>query len=1569
MRSRLLTRALCATLAVTFLFPPPMLLAQEGPGADRGLGAPGDADDRVEDLRGLDVVDVDPVTGALVYAREDLRLGEGDLAFSLVRTYRPWSGDLLNMTTHWASAFDVHLDVHPSGARAAFVDETGRRTFFDKGPDGALRALTGAPARIERFDDGFKVSGLGDERVWRFDLQGWPLSRTGPRGLTVAFGYDAQRRVSHLQGPWGRLAVERDAQGALAALVTPGGARVRYVRDAAGNLATVVRGALAETYTYDAAGRLAGLAGGQARVSYDVLGRVLALDGEGVQPMRLRYLSAADDTSGVAGREVRVARGDEAWTITTSADGRRIERASDRGVSTVTLLDARERPIHVSTGGDGQLREWSFEYDARGRLASKLGPEGQTRFAYEASVTDRPTKISLPDGRRVSFEYDLHGNLAVATAPGGAVTRYGYDAAGRLVSVTDPRGQVTTFTLDARGWVLASEVAGVGRTLYQRDADGLVAKVKRPDGRVVEVVRDDAGRARRVSDALGVVSATDYDARGRVLAFTDELGQAFRYAYDARGRLASVEDDMGVLARLEYDAGGQLAAFVDAMGSRTTIERPDARTVVVTDAASGRRVLEHDALGQLVEETRGESSIRYRYDARGRLVERVTPRGPETFTFDAAGRMTALQGPDGGFLLGYDPAGRLSALTDVNLGMKVEYAYSAAGDRTALQLPWGRVGYDYDARGRVTGVTLPEGGKLELDLHPDGRRKEIRYPSGVVTRFSYQRARLTEVVTVKGEQVLERRAYGYDASGRVAWSEDKDGRRTTYEHDARGRLVAADGPQGLVRWTYDAAGNRVSETRGGAETRYEVAAGNRVVSRGDEAISYTATGALAERKDDAGATRFTYDHDDRLVGVTTSDGQTVRYGYAPNGARLWREEGGERTSYLHDLADVVGEVDAEGGVVTSYVHGPGADDVLAARRGDESYFYHWDLVRSVTALTDDEGQVAARYDYDAFGAAVSAEGPAAAWNAHRFTSRVWDQTAGLYDYRARGYAPDLGRFTSPDPMGVLGGLNVYAYVENDPTLLNDPYGLRPWYSRLWDSTRDVGAGVASWARGITAADVVDGLKFAGRQTWAFTKGFGKGLYGAAEGIVNTVLHPIDTVNGIIYAIENWDETKEALVAYWEEYKDAAINDPEKFAEMTGRITAEVLVSVAGTKGLDKLAKASVVAGAVTRVAGVSRVAASPVTRVASRVGTGLANRFPRAAATVRRGAVLDRARSVDLARRAAQPGNVLTRSGRRVANFGRDLGRGARLAAREPGAFVVYGGRRMSRSAGALVAATGRGTWTATRRFGIPTVLVFDDAITDAIARAATHEAAAGMVTDGARRLLDDAARLSPAELAARIDGVGRTYRDYRNRLLAPIHEEDLRLERALTELNAAVERGEVPDNTIDSRLEALLSEYGRRRHNLMVDIYTRGADVEHDMLRPSPNRLLSYQDEADLLRAALSRVTDPASRALLEARISDLEALMAHENELFRAGEHDALIAGIAGPPRLPGETPATASTPGLDGDEPDGESPLGDSMDGLIEPRARERDGEPDEYRDGSPDEGDEGDETFEDEFERRR
>jgi RHS repeat-associated protein len=61
----------------------------------------------------------------------------------------------------------------------------------------------------------------------------------------------------------------------------------------------------------------------------------------------------------------------------------------------------------------------------------------------------------------------------------------------------------------------------------------------------------------------------------------------------------------------------------------------------------------------------------------------------------------------------------------------------------------------------------------------------------------------------------------------------------------------------------------------------------------------------------------------------------------------------------------------------------------------------------------------------------------------KFTAREEDGT-GLYYYRARYFHAGLGRFASEDPIGDLGGPNLYEYVGDDPTGFYDPLGLAPF---------------------------------------------------------------------------------------------------------------------------------------------------------------------------------------------------------------------------------------------------------------------------------------------------------------------------------------------------------------------------------------------------------------------------------------------------------------------------------------------------------------------------------------------
>ena len=75
-------------------------------------------------------------------------------------------------------------------------------------------------------------------------------------------------------------------------------------------------------------------------------------------------------------------------------------------------------------------------------------------------------------------------------------------------------------------------------------------------------------------------------------------------------------------------------------------------------------------------------------------------------------------------------------------------------------------------------------------------------------------------------------------------------------------------------------------------------------------------------------------------------------------------------------------------------------------------------------------------------------------NRFLFQGREYDYDTALYYFRARWYEPETGRWLSPDPIGISGGLNLYAFCENDPVNYIDPDG-------LWQLTIGLGYGFAA----------------------------------------------------------------------------------------------------------------------------------------------------------------------------------------------------------------------------------------------------------------------------------------------------------------------------------------------------------------------------------------------------------------------------------------------------------------------------------------------------------------------------
>jgi RHS repeat-associated protein len=229
---------------------------------------------------------------------------------------------------------------------------------------------------------------------------------------------------------------------------------------------------------------------------------------------------------------------------------------------------------------------------------------------------------------------------------------------------------------------------------------------------------------------------------------------------------------------------------------------------------------------------------------------------------------------------------------------------------------------------------------------------------------------------------------------------------------------------------------------------------------------------------------FTYDSLGRRVQSSiqlgTNPAQTVQYVY--EGAQALGEIRSGQLSHRLITGLGLDETIARVALVSS---GTGAADPARSRQ------FLTDALNSVIAQHNaaTSGGLANSYAYSPYGQS-STVGPDATNNPIQYTSRENDQT-GLLFYRARYYDPVMKRFISSDPIGLAGGMNMFAYVNGNPVSLTDPTGNCPWCA--------AGLAIGVWAN-IGSQLYVNGGNWGGLDYKAVVL---SGLAGAASGGLGT----------------------------------------------------------------------------------------------------------------------------------------------------------------------------------------------------------------------------------------------------------------------------------------------------------------------------------------------------------------------------------------------------------------------------------------------------------------------------------
>ena len=195
------------------------------------------------------------------------------------------------------------------------------------------------------------------------------------------------------------------------------------------------------------------------------------------------------------------------------------------------------------------------------------------------------------------------------------------------------------------------------------------------------------------------------------------------------------------------------------------------------------------------------------------------------------------------------------------------------------------------------------------------------------------------------------------------------------------------------------------------------------------------------------ARTFEWDAEYRLVSVTiTATGHVSQFGYDGMGRRVEIQEMDPDTTqtlqvtsdkkYLWDGLEIAEERDTTGGIVLRRFYNQGFVD-----SDGTVLFYTRDHLGSIRELTDGTQAIRARYDYDPWGRPTQLQGDRQA--PFQYAGYFWHAPSGLDLTMCRAYDPNLGRWTSRDPIEENGGINLYGYVANIPSVLMDPFGLVP----------------------------------------------------------------------------------------------------------------------------------------------------------------------------------------------------------------------------------------------------------------------------------------------------------------------------------------------------------------------------------------------------------------------------------------------------------------------------------------------------------------------------------------------
>ena len=567
-----------------------------------------------------------------------------------------------------------------------------------------------------------------------------------------------------------------------------------------------------------------------------------------------------------------------------------------------------------------------------------------------------------------------------------------------------------------------------------------------PDGSSEHFSYDHAGQLSVLTDAEGNRTAYDYDNDNKPTIRYNALGDAFQYRYDLAGRLKTLVNENGDSYTFEYDERDRLIRETGFDGKMTRYTyNPAGELIREEEYASGnidvrtrplRTTIYHrDRIGRIRQKDShldgGEIlSTHYRYDKLNRLIQAHNAHSELRFSYDH-NRLVKEQ------LIHLDSpivSGTSRSQSKDVAAQITEHRYDVLGNRIQTILPTGEVlNRLYYGSGHLHHINLD--GTTLADIERDALHRPIERTVGKLnTQFQLDPlGRLKQQIAQPNGHnkadpaVLIGRSYQYDTIGNLICTDDQTNGSRDYTYDALGRITqSAD-----EHYRYDPAHNLTDESRIG---------GNRLTQYKGTSYRYDPLGNLIEKQHNNGEIHhYRYNADNQLTEAEIHHpGQNAvlyRYRYDPMGRRIAKvHPDGNEIQYLWDGSRLLQEYRKDRTYTYVYTEDRNYEPLAqittynGSDKAREILYYHNDQIGIPREMTDEKGNIVWSGDYSGWGKLTQES--RLKLDIHqpfRLQNQYYDEETGLHYNFFRYYDPEIGRFTQQDPIGLLGGDNLYRF--------------------------------------------------------------------------------------------------------------------------------------------------------------------------------------------------------------------------------------------------------------------------------------------------------------------------------------------------------------------------------------------------------------------------------------------------------------------------------------------------------------------------------------------------------------